>query len=152
MRIRDALAALAWLRARPEVDAGQIVISGAGLGGVVALHAAAIDGGLAGVVILDGLSSFRSLLGAERYPWPADAFLPNVLRHYDLPELAATLACPVRIHHLRDGAGKPARGAELAAWRKLAHVTVLTGKTCVSGGRFRWCWLETRRGLAYGKQ
>lgn len=107
MRIRDALAALAWLRAQSEVDPAGIVLTGAGLGGIVALHVAAIsDAPLAGVVAWDGLSSFRSLLAAERYPWPADTFLPNVLRHYDLPELVAALPCPVRLLGLRDGSGE----------------------------------------------
>jgi hypothetical protein len=116
MRIRDALGALAWLRTRPDVEQQRIVITGSGLGGLVALHVAAIDGELAGAVTWDGLASFRSLIAAERYPWPADAFLPRVLEYYDLPQLAAAIACPVRLHGLRDGAGQPASPADLAAY------------------------------------
>ena len=93
MRVRDALAALAYLRARPEVDAEAIVVTGCGLGGVIAMFAAAIDGEVAGVVTWDVLVSFRALLEEEAYTWPADAFMPNVLRHFDLPELAASLSC-----------------------------------------------------------
>lgn len=107
MRIRDGLAALAWLRARPETAPDRIVITGNGLGGIVALHVAAIDGLAAGVVTWDSLVSFRSLIETEHYPWPADAFLPGVLRCYDLPELAAALSCPVRLMAARDGAGAP---------------------------------------------
>ncbi len=118
MRIRDALAALAWLRARPEVDHARIVITGSGAGAIVALHVAAIDGGLAGVVTMQGLSSFRSLIAAEHYPWPADAFLPNALKHYDLPDLANALSCPAHFLGLRAGDGAPAAGAELAVYRK----------------------------------
>jgi len=103
MRVRDALAALAYLRGRPEVDAAAIVITGCGLGGVVALFAAAIDGAVAGVVTWDALVSFRALLEEETYTWPADAFIPNALRHCDLPELAASLFCPVRILNPLDG-------------------------------------------------
>jgi hypothetical protein len=36
-------------------------------------------------------------LEAETYTWPADAFVPQVLLHYDLPELIAALSCPVKI-------------------------------------------------------
>jgi dienelactone hydrolase len=103
MRTRDALAALAYLRSRPEVDAHAIVLTGSGLGGVVALFAAAIDGAVAGVITWDALLSFRALLEEEAYAWPADAFIPHVLRHFDLPELAASLACPVRILNPLDG-------------------------------------------------
>ncbi len=103
MRVRDALSALAYLRARPEVRPDRIVLTGCGLGGIVALHAAAVDGEMAGVVIWDSLVSFRALLEEPDYSWPADAFLPNVLLHYDLPELATCLPCPARLLNPRDG-------------------------------------------------
>jgi cephalosporin-C deacetylase-like acetyl esterase len=113
MRMRDALAALAYLRSRPEVDRERIAVSGCGLGGVVALFVAAIDGEVAGVVTWDSLVSFRALLEEESYTpgplggaragWPADAFIPNVLRHFDLPDLARALPCAVRILDPLDG-------------------------------------------------
>jgi hypothetical protein len=120
MRIRDGLAALAYLRARAEVDAGRLVVSGCGLGGLVALHVAAIDGGARGAVVWDSPASFIALLEAERYAWPADAFLPNVLAHYDLPELAA--AAPGRVSILRplDGAGQPLSASQLDALNRTA--------------------------------
>lgn len=122
MRIRDALSALAWLRARPEVDQDGIVVTGCGVGAIVALHIAAIDAELAGVVAWEGLSSFRSLIAAELYPWPADAFLPNALKHYDLPDLAAAAACPVRLLGLRDGVGAAMADDETRAYREAPQV------------------------------
>ena len=107
MRTRDALAALAYLRSRPQVDGASIVVSGCGLGGVAALFVAAIDGAVAGVATWDSLVSFRALLAEEDYTWPADAFIPNVLRHFDLPELAASLPWPVRLITPRDGGSRP---------------------------------------------
>lgn len=95
MRVRDGLAALAYLRRRPEIDPSRIVVTGCGLGGVVALHVAAIADPPHAVVAWDTLASFELLLEAEQYDWPADVFIPNLLLHYDLPELAALLACPV---------------------------------------------------------
>lgn len=127
MRTRDALAALTWLRARPEVDPAQVLLTGAGLGSVVALHVAAIDGDVAGVVGWGGLASFRSLIEAESYPWPADAFLPRVLQHYDLPELAGALSCPVRLFTLREGDGKPATEATCALYQRYPHVAATGG-------------------------
>ena len=105
MRVRDGLSALAHLRTREETAGRKIVVSGSGLGGVVALHVAAVDGGVDGVVTMDSLASFRMLVAEETVAWPADAFLPNALMHYDLPELAAALPCPVRVFDPLDGAG-----------------------------------------------
>ena len=104
MRIRDALVALSYLRTRSEIRHDRIVVTGCGLGGVVALHVAAITGkDLAAVVVWDSLVSFQALLEAPGYAWPADAFLPNVLLHYDLPDLASALPCSVQIVNPRDG-------------------------------------------------
>lgn len=95
MRVRDALSALAYVRSRPEADADGVVVSGCGLGGVVARHVAAIDANLRGLVVWDTLESFEGLVGEEHPCWPQDAFMPNVLLHYDLPELTAAVTCPV---------------------------------------------------------
>jgi len=97
MRIRDGLSALAWLRQRPEVDPSRIVVTGCGLGGIVALHVAAIADAIHAVVVWDTLASFDLLLEAEQYDWPADVFIPNLLLHYDLPELCASLSCAVSV-------------------------------------------------------
>ncbi len=107
MRARDGLAALAYLRERPEIDPARIMVTGCGLGGVVALLVAAADGGAAGLVTWDALVSFHSLLQTTDYRWPADAFLPNALLYCDLPELVAALPCPSAILNPRDGAGVP---------------------------------------------
>ena len=122
MRTRDALAALAYLRTRPEVGAQRIIVCGRGVGGIIALHVAARDERVAGVIVWEGLSSFRSLLEAETYVWPADVFWPGVLLYYDLPELAEALACPVRVLGPRDGAGNPLAEAELARLNRRAMV------------------------------
>ena len=127
MRIRDALAALSWLRSRPEVDQRRIVLTGSVAGSIVALHVGAIDGEVAGVIAVDGLSSFRDLIATETYPWPAEVFLPGALRHYDLPDLAAATPAPVHAHDLRNGAGHAADEAELKKWRAARNVTVSAG-------------------------
>ena len=107
MRIRDGLASLKYLRSRSEVDSDKIIISGCGLGGIVALHLAAIDGKVHGVVVWDCLVSFKFLLEAETYTWPADTFIPNVLLHYDLPELVAALPMSSLVLRPLDGTGAP---------------------------------------------
>ncbi|MCS7222707.1 MAG: acetylxylan esterase [Anaerolineae bacterium] len=110
MRVRDALSALIYLRTRPEIRPDHIVLTGCGLGGVVALQAAVIDGEVSGIVIWDSLVSFRALLEEPEYSWPAEAFLPNALLHYDLPELATCLSSPAQLLNPRNG-----RGAVLSA-------------------------------------
>ena len=93
MRIRDGLAALAYLRSREETG-GAIIAGGRGMGGVVALHVAAIDGKLAGAFSAEGLASFESLATSARYMWSHEDFLPGVLLHYDLPDLVRALTMP----------------------------------------------------------
>jgi len=105
MRIRDALATLAYLRTRPEIVPGNIIVSGCGLAGIVALHVAAIDAEIKGTVVWDCPISFKALLEVEEATWPADAFVPSVLLHYDLPELVAARHSPVQILNPLDGTG-----------------------------------------------
>jgi dienelactone hydrolase len=107
MRIRDGFASLAYLRSRPEIDPKRIVIGGRGLGAVIALHVAAIDGNAAGVFALDGLATFESLAASETYTWTPEAFYPNVLTHYDLPELVGALNIPVLIANPLDATRIP---------------------------------------------
>jgi len=118
MRIRDGLASLAYLRSRPEVDSENIVVTGTGLGGIVAMHVAAIDSAVQGVVIWNSLFSFRTLLETENYTWPADAFIPQVLLYYDLPDLAASLTMPVTILHPLDGVAQPVSDHILAEFNR----------------------------------
>ena len=106
MRIRDGLAALAYLRTRLEIKPNHVVVTGCGQGGIVALHVAAIDEAVHAAVIWDTLASFRILLESERYVWPADVFVPNVLLHYDLPDLAGACSCPVHALNPLDAMGQ----------------------------------------------
>lgn len=69
----------------------------------------------------DSLASFKALLDTEQYTWPADAFLPQVLLHYDLPELATTLPCPTRIINPLDGQGNPLPDEHIAALNRGAE-------------------------------
>ena len=124
MRIRDALAALAYLRARPEILPDGVIVSGCGVAGIVALHVAALAAQVKGVVVWDCPVSFKALLAAEAYTWPADTFFPGVLLHYDLPELVAALPCPARILGARDGMGALLSGREIESLNRALGKTV----------------------------
>lgn len=111
MRIRDGLASLAYLRSR--IGDRPIVVAGHGMGAVVALHVAVIDGRVRAVVADSPLASFRLLAEAESYAWDAGAFFPGVLRHYDLPELAATLKSPLLLINPLDAQKRPLASSTL---------------------------------------
>jgi len=95
--------------------AGRLVLVGRGLGGAVALMAAALtDRPLGGAVSWSGLASFESLAESAEYTWPAAAFLPDALAHFDLPDLVRGLSVPVAVLDPLDAARQslPRREAE----------------------------------------
>jgi len=107
MRVRDGLSALAYLRSRAEIDPKRIAVGGHRMGGVVALHVAAIDRNIAAVFSADALATFESLATATSYAWSHEDFFPDVLRHYDLPALAADLPIPTLLVNPLDAAKRP---------------------------------------------
>jgi dienelactone hydrolase len=133
-RVQDVLGVLSYLRARPGVDPRRIVLVGWGGGAVVALHAAAIDGTVAGVVAYEGLASYRAVVEAPRHVHSVADFLPGVLLRYDLPDLAAALApMPVLIAGAEDatGAALPASEAQAAHARARQAAALLGGDVAV---------------------
>ena len=91
----------------------RLVLIGRGLGGPVVLMAAALAAApLGGVASWSALASFHSLAEAESCAWPAGAFLPDVLPHFDLPELVATLPGPVAVLEPLDAGRRPLTAEE----------------------------------------
>ncbi len=113
MRVRDGLAALAWLRTQSNINPAKIITGGHGMGGVLALHLAALDSTLAGVFADSPLATFELLAASETYSWSPEDFLPGVLKQYDLPELAAALPMPTLIVNPLD-AGKTPLSRDIA--------------------------------------
>ena len=95
MRVRDGWAAFRWLKAQPGT--ARVVIGGHGLGAVVALHIAALAGDAAGVFCDEMPASIEMLVSEKEVNWPPEAFMPEILRHFDLPDLAGIVKGPVRI-------------------------------------------------------
>ncbi|HOV75382.1 MAG TPA: acetylxylan esterase [Candidatus Hydrogenedentes bacterium] len=95
MRVRDGLASLAYLRSRSEIEPSRIAIGGRGMGGVVALHVALMDGNLAGVFSVEALAAFDMLVESPEYRWSQEDFFCGVLCHYDIPALVRSLKIPV---------------------------------------------------------
>ena len=98
--IQDGIAALAWVRARPDVDAQRLVVFAQSLGGAVAIGALARSGtqGVRALVIEGGFGSYREearrFMNEHWFTWPfqypaAWLLVSDELRPFDdLPRLA----------------------------------------------------------------
>jgi hypothetical protein len=64
---------------------------GLGTASLVALHAAALDSGLAGVATVGALASYQDVMEHLTYTEPVSSFVWGALTRYDLPELAAAV-------------------------------------------------------------
>jgi hypothetical protein len=79
MRIRDGLSALAYLRTRLSTGEQRILVGGFGMGGVVALHVAAMDHQVRGVFV-SGIPPFRCCR-VRGIRLGSVCLLPGVLQH-----------------------------------------------------------------------
>jgi len=74
-----------------RIDNTRISCIGRGLGGLLALYAAALDERIAATVMWQAPVSYKSLI-VERPGFPASAYLFDVLNHFDLPDLMSAIA------------------------------------------------------------
>lgn len=104
--VTDVLAVAAALRARPECKGRPLVVAARHKLTVPAQFAAALDPAIAGLYLAGGLISFQSVVETENYRTSFANFVPNLLRHTDLPEITASLGAPnVVLAGVVDGAG-----------------------------------------------
>lgn len=92
MRARDVRRAVDYLRTREEIDPNRISVIGHGSGGLLALHAAALDDRIRSVAVNGTLVSYDAIVQNEIYTHRYSMFVPGALRKYDLPELTALVA------------------------------------------------------------
>jgi dienelactone hydrolase len=109
-KARDVLAALAWLRARPEIDPARILIGGHGAGALAALFAGVLDGKVAGFIGTEMLASYQSLTGPEGFAWPHDIFVPGLLACGDIVDFLCLLPCPALAINPVDHLQRPIAG------------------------------------------
>ncbi|HYM10286.1 MAG TPA: prolyl oligopeptidase family serine peptidase, partial [Bryobacterales bacterium] len=125
-RVADVLAVASALRHHPALTGRHIVIAAQEKMTVPALFAAALDPGIESLYLSGGLVSFRSIVETEQYRYPFANFLPHVLEHTDLPEIAASLA-PRRVvlAGAVDAAGDTVSAAEVQrTYEKASNVEV----------------------------
>ncbi len=91
-RVADTIRSVDLIVERPDVDRDRLAVLGHSGGGLVALHAAALDERIHAAATYETLASYRHITRAGDYTVPASSFLPGVLLRYDLPSLAGALA------------------------------------------------------------
>lgn len=91
-RVTDILAVAAALRAHAALAGRRLTIAAQGKMTIPAQFVAALDPSIESLYLSGGLVSYRSIIDTERYTHPFASFVPHVLEHIDLPELAASLA------------------------------------------------------------
>jgi hypothetical protein len=90
-RVTDLLAVAAALHARPEAKGRQLIVAARGKTTVPAQIAAALDPAIDRLYLAEGLLSFESVVRTEAYRAEFANFVPRLLLHTDLPEIAASL-------------------------------------------------------------
>lgn len=92
MRMADIVRGLDVLEARGIRAEGGVVGFARGNPGVAMLHAAVVDKRLAKLVLEDLPPTYRTLATTPIHRQVFDVVIPDVLRNYDLPDLAAAVA------------------------------------------------------------
>ena len=90
-RVWDILRALDYLKSRSDVDASQVRILGKGPAGLAALMATALDERVRSVLAEQTLATYRSIVDSEDYTLALDWFVPGILQHFDVPDIAAAI-------------------------------------------------------------
>jgi cephalosporin-C deacetylase-like acetyl esterase len=91
MRVQDVLRSVDYVSGRDDVDQEHLHLIGKGTGGLWCLYAAALDARIRSLICVQSLLSYHSLTGVDRYRYGADVFVPDILMHLDLPQVAAAI-------------------------------------------------------------
>jgi cephalosporin-C deacetylase-like acetyl esterase len=87
-KTHDVLRVIDWLKALGHEE---IHLAGRGWGAQPAAFAALLHDSVKAVTLKNALTSYLELAQTEDYQWPFAIMLPNVLAHFDLPEVHAAL-------------------------------------------------------------
>jgi cephalosporin-C deacetylase-like acetyl esterase len=92
MRVQDVVRSVDYITSRQDADGKHLHVIGKGMGGLWSLYAAALDPRIRSLICVQSLLSYRSLTQVDRYLYGADVLVPDVLLHFDLPQVAAAIA------------------------------------------------------------
>jgi hypothetical protein len=89
MHVQDLVRTVDYALSRADAGPSSLRVIGKDMGALWALYAAALDPCIEAAVCHGGLISYRALTTGDRYVQGANIFLPDVLEHFDLPQVAA---------------------------------------------------------------
>jgi cephalosporin-C deacetylase-like acetyl esterase len=92
MQVEDLLAAFDTLAGREDVDPNRVAVVGKEQGGILALLLGVLEPRVEKVAIEDTVLSYMEVARAPLHEDLTAAFVPGVLKDFDLPDLAAALA------------------------------------------------------------
>ena len=135
MRVADVIRSVDYALSRPDVHKDGLRVAGQGAGALWVLYAAALDPRISGVVAQRGLVSYQSLAQVDRYTHGAGIFIRDVLKYFDLPQIAAAVAPrPVTLISPLD---PMKRSVEIPHVRETYAWTAEAFRNSGFGGRFR---------------
>src|SRR5882672_3865077 len=125
-QVYDTLRALDYLRSRPDAGA-PVSLVGDGPHGVIALYAAVLDARVRGVALREAVTDYRSLAVAERYTQPFSIYAYDILRKFDLPDVARAVGPrPVLLLNPVTPRGEATGAAAVGLYKKVPNATVRT--------------------------
>jgi len=113
-RVTDLLALFSALVRRPEFAGSEITLAARGHVTVPALIAASLSPAVGSILLSSGLTTFRSIVEEEDYSYPFGNFVPSILKHTDLPQIASLLGTRrLTLAGSIDGSGSPVPETEV---------------------------------------
>jgi hypothetical protein len=92
MRVLDVIRSVDYVIEREGASANDLHVIGKGTAALWCLYAAAFDERIRSLTCDECLLSYRSITESDRYLYDASVFIPDILSHLDLPEVAAAIA------------------------------------------------------------
>lgn len=92
MRVWDVLRSVDYVMEHERADREHLNLIGKGRAGLWCLYAAALDNRIQSLICIYSLLSYRALVEADRYLYGGDVFVPEILLHLDLPQVAAAIS------------------------------------------------------------
>jgi pimeloyl-ACP methyl ester carboxylesterase len=132
MRVQDVVRSVDYAMQRQGADGRNLHLIGKGNAGLWCLYAAALDVRIRSLICVRSLISYRSLAQADRYLYGADVFVPEILLHLDLPQVAAAVAPrPLTLIEPADAMKKivdSAQAEENYLWTRAAYEAAASDK------------------------
>lgn len=101
-KTHDVLATLDWLA---RYGHQEVRLAALGWGTFPALFATPFADSVSKVTLKAGLESYLAIAESELYNWPLSCFAPDVLRHFDLPDLRQALGNRLRVLDMKGAEG-----------------------------------------------